>query len=151
MKKLLSMFFVLTLALSLTACAKEKTATYVMEQEQEGFKMTDTMTLEAKGDKVHTMKEEIVLDMSSLDEATLQLMEETYGQMVELYKAVEGVECTGAMEDGVYTINVTIDANSDTLTELSEQGLLQVSGVSGGISLEKTGEALVSSGYTASE
>lgn len=151
MKKIMRTVLVLALALSLTACGKEQSATFTMEQEENGFKMTDTMVLEAKGDKVHTMKEDIVFDLSSLDEETQTVISETYDQMVELYTAVEGVECVGTAGEGSYTLSITIDATGDAITQLAEQGLLQVTGNSDGISLKATTEALTAGGYTLAE
>ena len=145
MKKLTALTMTLVMAVSLAACGgKAQSVTYTMEQDNEGLKMTDTMTLNAKGDKVQKMEETIALDMTGFDDDTQTLM-------TEAYQAVDGVECTGSAADGVYTIAITIDTTGDAVSKLAEQGLLQVDGGTNGISLEKTGEALEAGGYTKAE
>ena len=47
--------------------------------------MSDTMTLDAKGDKVVKITEVIDVDMSGFDEATQGQMTTTYDAMVEQY------------------------------------------------------------------
>ena len=75
MKKILSVVMVLCMTLALTACGgKEQTVSYRSEQEQSGLKMVDTMTLNAKGDKVVKITESIEMDMSGFDEATQEQM-----------------------------------------------------------------------------
>lgn len=52
MKKLTALTMTLVMAVSLAACGgKAQSVTYTMEQDNEGLKMTDTMTLNAKGDQ----------------------------------------------------------------------------------------------------
>ena len=92
MKKIVSVVMVLCMTLALAACGgKEQTVSYKMEQEQSGLMMSDTMTLDAKGDKVVKITEVIDVDMSGFDEATQGQMTTTYDAMVEQYAAVEGV------------------------------------------------------------
>ena len=51
MKRLAALTMTLVIAVSLAACGgKAQSVTYTMEQDNEGLKMTDTMTLNAKGD-----------------------------------------------------------------------------------------------------
>ena len=101
MKKLTALTMTLVMAVSLAACGgKAQSVTYTMEQDNEGLKMTDTMTLNAKGDKVQKMEETIALDMTGFDDDTQTLMTEAYDSLVESYQAVDGVECTGSAADG---------------------------------------------------
>lgn len=151
MKRLAALTMTVVMAVSLAACGKAQSVTYTMEQDNEGLKMTDTMTLNAKGDEVQKMEETITLDMTGFDDDTQTLMTKAYDSMVESYQAVDGVECTGSAADGVYTIAITIDTTGDAVSKLAEQGLLQVDGSTNGISLEKTGEALEAGGYTKAE
>ena len=111
--------------------------------------ITDTMTLDAKGDKVQKMSETIEVDLTAFDDSQYEEVAALYDEMVEQYKSVEGVECTGTSADKVYTISVTVDTTGDAVSELVELGLLSIEGpgASKGISLKKTGEALVASGY----
>ena len=152
MKKLAAITMTLVMAVSLAACGgKTQSATYTLEQDNEGLKMTDTMKLEAKGDTVEKMEETIAMDMTAFDEDTQQLMVQAYDSLVESYQAVDGVECTGTVADSMYTIQITIDTTGDAVSRLAEQGLLQVEGDTDGISLEKTGAALEAGGYTQAE
>lgn len=149
MKKIVSVVMVLCMTLALAACGgKEQTVSYQMEQEQSGLKMTDTMTLDAKGDKVVKITEVIDMDMSGFDEATQEQMSVAYDAMVEQYAAVEGVECTGSAGTGTYSITITIDATGDAVEQLAEQGLLAIEGNGSRLSLKATGEALEGSGYS---
>ena len=152
MKKFTTWTMTLILILSLAACGgKSRSVLYTLSQEKDGLKLTDAMKLDAKGDAVQKMEETITLDMSAFDEDTQKLMTEAYDSLAQSYQAVDGVECTGTVTDGVYTIKVTINAEGDTVAKLAEQGLLQVDGDPEGISLEKTGAALEKSGYKKAE
>lgn len=149
MKKILSVVMIFCMTLALAACGgKEQKASYQMEQEESGLKLTDTMTLDAKGDKVVKITEVIDVDMSGFDEATQAAMVSQYDTMVGQYAAVEGVECTGSAGTGTYSITITIDATGDAVEELAAQGLLAIEGNGSRLSLKATGEALEGSGYT---
>ena len=149
MKKIVSVVMVLCMTLALAACGgKEQSVSYRSEQEQGGQKLVDTMTLEAKGDKIVKITESIEVDMSEFDEATQEQMNTAYDAMVEQYKAVEGVECTGSAGTGTYTISITIDATGDAVETLASQGLLEIEGNGSKLSLKATGESLEAGGYT---
>lgn len=137
------------MVLSLAACGKEKTVTYQMESTESGFQMKDTMTLQAKGDKVQRMTEVIDINLAELDEESQSLAVSVYeSEIVEAYKAVEGVSCSGELADGVYTITIDFELKGDTVEKLAEQGLLEVEGSAKGISLKRTEESLAATGYT---
>ncbi len=139
----------LVMAFVLTACGgKEQTVSYRMVQEQNGLTVTDDITLEAKGDVVQKIIEKIVVDTTVFDDAQKEQISLIYDEMVTMYQAVEGVECTGEVEDNSYTINIVIDATGSAVAELAEQGLLQMEGDADGISLEATQEAFEANGYT---
>ncbi len=149
MKKIVSVVMVLCMTLALAACGgKEQTVSYQMEQEESGLKMVDTMTLDAKGDKVVKITEKIEMDMSGFDEATQDQMVVMYDALVEQYAAVEGVECTGSAGTGAYTITITIDATGDAVETLASQGLLEIEGNGSKLSLKATGESLEAGGYS---
>ena len=148
-KKTFSAAMVGTMVLSLAACGgKEQTVSYRSEQEQGGQKLVDTMTLEAKGDKIVKITESIEVDMSEFDEATQEQAAAIYDALVEQYAAVEGVECTGSAGTGTYTISITIDATGDAVEKLAEQDLLAIEGNGSKLSLKATGESLEAGGYT---
>lgn len=149
MKKIVSVVMVLCMTLALAACGgKDQTVSYRSEQEQGGQKLVDTMTLEAKGDKIVKITESIEVDMSEFDEATQEQAAAIYDALVEQYAAVEGVECTGSAGTGTYTITITIDATGDAVEKLAEQDLLAIEGNGSKLSLKATGESLEAGGYT---
>lgn len=148
MRRVVAGLLALGMVFALTACGgKEQTVTYRMETEQNGLKMEDTMTLSAKGDTVQKISEVVKVDTSTLQDEQKEQINTLYDQMVELYKAVDGVECTGEKTDTSYTITIDIDATGNAVKELSEQGLLQVDGNANRISLKVTGTSLESAGY----
>lgn len=152
MRRVVAGLLALGMVFALTACGgKEQTVTYRMETEQNGLKMEDTMTLSAKGDTVQKISEVVKVDTSTLQDEQKEQINTLYDQMVELYKAVDGVECTGEKTDTSYTITIDIDATGNAVKELSEQGLLQVDGNANRISLKVTGSSLESAGYKKAE
>ena len=152
MRRVVAGILAVGMALALTACGgKEQTVSYRMETEESGMKMTDTMTLTAKGDKVEKISETIDIDTAALDEEIRTQMNAAYDAMVEQYKAVDGVECTGEAGDTTYTIKIDIDATGSAVKDLSDKGLLEVSGDANGISLKATGTALESGGDSKNE
>lgn len=152
MRRVVAGLLALGMVFALTACGgKEQTVTYRMETEQNGLKMEDTMTLSAKGDTVQKISEVVKVDTSTLQDEQKEQINTLYDQMVELYKAVDGVECTGEKSDTSYTITIDIDATGNAVKELSEQGLLQVDGNANRISLKVTGSSLESAGYKKAE
>ena len=149
MKKIITSLVILAAAVSLTACGgKEQSVTYTMESDLNGVIMTDTMVLDAKGDRVQQMTEIVELDMAEVDTTTQSLLVEQYDAIVETYNSVEGVECTSETGEGTYSITIVIDATGDAISGLASLGLLQVEGGTDGISLQGTGEALTQSAYT---
>ena len=150
MKKIVSVMLAAVMVLAFAACGGgPQTAIYTMEITESGITMVDTMTLEADGDAIQKMTEEISMDFSGLDEATIEQLITTYDALVEQYNSVEGVECTAEAGDTYYTMTVVVDATGDAVTTLADMGLLAVTGdAEGGLSLKATEEALTGSGYT---
>lgn len=149
MKKLVSLITVFCMVLALSSCAeKVQSVTYRSETEQDGLKMTDTMTLDAKGDTVEAITETIEMDLSAFDEQTRQAICSIYDELVVQYRTIEGVEGSGETKEGTYIMHISIDATGDAVSELAEQGLLEVDGNTNGISLKKTGESLEANGFT---
>ena len=97
-----------------------------MEQDANGVVIKDTMTLNAKGDKVQQIVETMEVDMSSLDDADAEAMVPMYEAIVESYQTVEGVTASGALTDKVYKIDVTIDTTGDAVSQLSELGFMAI-------------------------
>lgn len=149
MKKLKISAALLCSVLFLSACGgKEQSVTYQMVTETGGMEMTDTMTLNAKGDTIQSITEVIAMDMSSLDDDTYAMMGEYYDELIDMYQAIDGVECTAEDTDKIYTFTINIDATTDAISNLSNQGLMEIEGDSDGkISLKASGEALEASGF----
>ncbi len=149
MKKITGIVTVFVLSLALTACeGKEQSVTYSLETEVDGLRMTDTMTLNAKGDHVQTITEVVVFDLADFDETTQAALIEAYAAIVEQYNSVEGVECVDESGESSYSITIDIDATGDALSQLMELGLLQVEGDADALSLSATGDALEENRYT---
>lgn len=152
MRRVVAGLLALGMVFALTACGgKEQTVTYRMEQEMNGLKLEDTMTLTAKGDTVQKISEVVKVDTSAFEEEQREQVNTKYDQMVEEYKAVDGVTCTGEKTDTSYTIKVEIDATGNAVKELSEKELLQVEGNADRISLKETSTGLESAGYKKAE
>lgn len=125
----------------------ETTVTYRVEQEESGLRMVDTMSFEARGDRIVEIREVVHMGMSDFDQATQREMKAAYDNLAEQYRSVDGVECTGTVGPSAYTITITIDATGDALETLADQGLFGIEGDVSGLSLEATGEALEAGGY----
>ena len=115
MKKIITSLVILAAAVSLTACGgKEQSVTYTMESDLNGVIMTDTMVLDAKGDRVQQMTEIVELDMAEVDTTTQSLLVEQYDAIVETYNSVEGVECTSETGEGTYSITTVSYTHLET-------------------------------------
>lgn len=125
----------------------EDTVTYRLEQEETGLRVIDTLTLNAKGDRVVELIETFEIDMSSYDEAKQKEVMELYDGVVEVYASVDGVECTGSTRRGIYTINITVDTTGDAVSELAFIGLWGLEENSDELSLQATAESLKEKGY----
>lgn len=148
LRKMLVVVATLVMAFALTACGKEQSVTYRMEQSQSGITMVDEVTFDAKGDVIQKMTEKITMDTSALDDATREQINAVYDEMVAMYEGIEGVECTTEVGDTSYTMNVVIDTTGSAVEELSSMGLLEIEGSTDGISLKATQESFEATGYT---
>lgn len=148
-KKLFGVLLTVCMLASVVAgCGKDsQTATYTMTQETNGLTLTDTMKLDAEGDVIQKITETVTIDMTECDETAQEAMIAAYDELAGTYSEVEGVECTGSAKDGIYTLNIKIDATGDAIENLSAQGLMTIQGGSGALSFEETCDALVNSGY----
>lgn len=157
MKKLLNLLLSLTLVLALAGCGKEQTATYVMDVEQDGMHLVDTMVYKAAGDIVYQMDETVSIDLSAMDEATRDAVVASYDEM---YGAMgtdvpAGVEFQSSYENNVYTVVLNMNLKEADLQELSERGYLVLSTENGqtiqAISFKQTCEFAEASGYVLQE
>ena len=150
MKRVVVSLLALGMALTMTACGgKEQTVTYKGEMEESGLKATDTMTFSAKGDTVEKMTEVIEFDISSFDDDVKEQLNSVYEELSGKYNEIEGVNCVMTTGDDSITFNIDVDTTGDAVKQLTEQGLLDMSGGdgSGKISLKASGASLEASGY----
>ncbi len=149
MKKIVSILAVALLALSMVACGgKTETVTMRSTQDQNGVTMEDTMTFEAKGDKITKITEVLKMDCSSFDDATYELLKQSFDELSSGYEGVAGVEFTPKEDGKVITWNIVIDPKPETIEMLAKAGLLQTTGdADKGLSLKVTKEGLSKNGY----
>lgn len=152
LRKLMAMVMLLTTVMLLAACGgKEETVTYYNKLDQDGVIIEEWMTLHAKGDNVYRIGDTLIIDYSSHDAATQEVMAQLYDEMAGMYQAVEGVDCTGEASEGSYTLSFSFEVSKEILSELSANNLFDVEEGAEGISLKATKAQLESDGYTISE
>ena len=153
MKKLLNLLLSLTLVLALAGCGKEQTATYVMDMEQDGMHLVDTMVYKAAGDIVYQMDETVTIDLSGMDDLTREAIVAAYDEM---YGAMgtdvpEGVDFQYSYENNVYTVICNMNLKEADLQVLSERGYLVLDSSNGqqvqAISFKQTCEFCEANGY----
>lgn len=151
MKKFISVLMLMTMVLMLSACGGEKVVTYYAKMEEEGIIVEEWMTLHAKGDKVERIGDTLIIDYSTFDAEIQQAMVEAYDEMVSMYQAIEGVECTGEKEEGQYTISFTFETKKEILDALAANNLFEVEEGTEVVSLKATEAQLTSDGYVVTE
>ena len=129
--------------------ATEQVVTYKGELEESGLKAIDTMTFFAKDDIVEKMTEVIEFDISSFDDSVKEQLISVYDELAGQYNEIDGVNCAMTTGDNSITLNIDVDTTGDAVKELTDKGLLDMSGGdgSGKISLEASGASLEASGY----
>lgn len=135
---------------------KEQSATYVFTQvEADMYTMTDTQTLDAKGDIVYQLQETTTLEFAALDDTTLNLLVSYYDETVAAMKenAPEGVEVASSYEGNIYTMEIKLDLETADIQSLVAGGYLM--GLNEEkpenftfISFDQTCAGLEASGYT---
>lgn len=153
MKRIVVAVLAIMMMLSLAACGAEKTVVLRGDMSaQMGVPSTDTWTLTAKGDTIQTMNEVVEIDLSSYDEATQNLMVSSLDSMIlEPAKGIDGVTCTSKVNNGVYTVEMTIDCTGDAVKKAADAGLISVDGNADRLSLKQTQSSLTSQGFVVVE
>lgn len=160
MKKLLGVLLSVCTMIFVLGCGTEEeveqSATYILVQEEaDMFVMTDTQTLNARGDKVYELLETTTIKFADLNDTTLEALVEYYDNTIENMKltAPEGVEVSSSYEDKVYTMVLNLYLENADLQVLMDGGYLM--GMDGDspeeftfISFEQTCTSLEASGYT---
>ena len=150
--KVITVIAALCMLVSVSACAGERVAVYINENEVNGIKVTETLTFNAKGDIIYQITENMKLDFSDFGEDEITSLKDVFKTSItDVYAGIEGVTCTDDVTDGVYTINAVIPAEKETLDILSEKGLMEFTGSSSRLSLAVTEKSLKESGYVKSE
>lgn len=135
--------------IAFTSCAGAHSEAYVNKTDLYGIKITETMTFDAKGDIIYQITECMEMDFSELTaDETAEYKDIFKSSVADAYSSVDGVTCANSMENGIYKIEAVIPANEQTLSALSETGVMQFHGTGKILSLKATGKALESSGFT---
>lgn len=148
MKKLLKVLLVFCVILSLAGCGnKEQTVSYKIEQS--GVEIV--IKLDAKGDTITKFTQTSKIDLTNMDKSQEEQIDKTIEQMEEKVDNIEGVEYNTEEENNILTEVISIQTeNEKTLQEVIDKQILPVTGGSNvkKLSLEKTGENLVSQGWS---
>ena len=126
---------------------EETTAIYVCALEEDEIRITDTITLIARGDRVIRMRDAVEVDLTAFDDEMNGLFAEMFAELQEEFKDMEGVTCQSASRGKIYTLELLVEVEGKTAEELEEEGLLTVGGDGEEISLEEAGRLLMESGY----
>ncbi|MEE1315352.1 MAG: DUF1307 domain-containing protein [Faecalimonas sp.] len=151
-KKWICVFTAAMMLFAMTACGatEPETQTVVLAYEQEGTVIN--YQLDAEGDIVQTLTQTSTLDCSAYTDDQMTAILSSLDQFKDTYADIEGVTYTTNQEGDTIVEKIVIDAtNADTLSTLSEQGLLPIDGSASRISLEKTVESLKEQGWTVKE
>lgn len=150
-KKVLGLGLAGLMTMSVAACGggnEEQMVTLLYEQDG----VTMEYTMEATGDKVHTITQVSKMDCSLYTEEQVALVEQSLEEYSAVYDEYEGVEYSYTLEDAMISETIKMDvSDSDTIDALSESGLLPIEGEADYISLEKTVDNLEEQGWTVQE
>lgn len=134
----------LVITLSLAGCAKEQSATYLIDEDD----IKTEVTLKAKGDKVYQQ-----VAISRLTYDNLAVLDETEArkkmtERSQLYTGIEGVNYEVSYSNEVVIETVTIDYQNAKWDELAEVEGFFISSteIKNGISFKGTTELLDSTG-----
>ena len=148
-KKLLSLCMVMILAFAVVACGggeKKKTVTLTMEQN--GVSLDYVM--EAKGDKVTSIKQISYIDCSVYSDEEVESLMEMLDEYSATYAAYDCVDYSTKIQGDDLVETISIDTTDiDEVKALSAAGLVPIDTTNASfISLEKTIESLKSIGMT---
>ena len=149
-RRIAAVLLALVMVFSLAACGgSEKTVTLRGDlSDAMGMPTTDTWTMTAKGDIVQTLNEVLEFDLSESDDETKAAIEAMMeSTIVTPANDIDGIECSGKMEDGIYAIELKVDCTGDAVSKAADAGILQIDGTSKAISLKQTQASLTSQGY----
>lgn len=137
---------------SVSACAGERVAVYTNNYDINGIKATETLTLNAKGDIIYQITENMKLNLSEFNEDEIKDLKDIFKTSItDEFSEIERVNCTDDLTDGIYTINAVIPAEKEILSAIAEKGLLEFTGTSSRLSLTITEKSLKENGYEKAE
>lgn len=142
------------MVLSLAACGDtddtEQTVVMRYEDSEDGFSMTDTVTLTALGDTLQNEKGVVEFDISSLDDKEkAELIAAMYAEYASYYGDLDFATLDDTVTDTTYTINYSVDFTGDWNT-LVESGMVDMETYESDddyVSMEKTIQILQVEGY----
>ena len=146
--------FVVNMILSLAACGNndntEQTVVMRYENAEDGFSMTDTVTLTSLGDTLQSEKGVAEFDISSLDEQEkAELIAIMHSEYASYYGDSDAASFEDTATDTTYTINYSVDFTGDW-NALAESGVIDMETYESDdnyVSLEKTIQSLQVEGY----
>ena len=153
-KHIVTCLFVISMAFSLVACGgsdnKEQTVVMRYENSEDGFSMTDTVTLTALGDTLQKEEGVVEFDISALDDKEkVALTAIMHSEYAGYYGDSEAASFNDNITDTTYTINYSVDFTGDWNT-LVESGVIDMETYESDddyVSLEKTIQSLQVEGY----
>lgn len=124
----------------------EQTVTYYKEFESDELRIKDTLTMQASDDEVHFVQNTVEADLRAFDSETQSAIRESYDELVEQYRAIEGVTCIKEDKGDIYILHIEFKLTSDIVKRLTEQKLFEFEG-EGDISLKESIKGLENNGY----
>lgn len=134
---------------SLTSCKRNKENVLTMELEQGAAHIE--LSFDAKGDYITKMTQTGKVDISSLSELQIKVMEDAAKKAEDQLSKIQGVEYSKEVKDGKLTEKIVVNTDKDTLEKVKEAGVLPIQGNSSKLSLKKTKEALGKNGWAVKE
>ena len=142
------------ITLSLSACGgsddTEQTVIMRYEDSEDGFSMTDTVTLTALGDTLQKEEGVVEFDISSLDDQEkAELTAIMHSEYADYYGDSDAASFDDNVTDTTYTINYSVDFTGDW-NALVESGVIDMETYESDddyVSLEKTIQSLQVEGY----
>ena len=147
MKKIIGIVLISVMAMLCVACgSKEETAICTVVLEESGIE--HKMTLDAKGDIVHTMTQVTTVDLSYYTDSHVTALKSSLEQYKEVYDSIKGVKYKAEVKGNNIYERITIDLTKEkTIKALREKELLPIDGSSDKISLKKTVSNLKDQGW----
>ena len=155
MRRIVASLLVIGMILSFVACGgSEKSVTLQFtDNTMWGITVTETKTLNAKGDTIQKMTDVVDVDFSLSAWDDIAGAENLYNMVVDdlsakvdVYNLIDGCTASEKYDGTAYRWTITVDCTGDAPSELEAHGLVKIED-----SLKTYQEALESVGYTVVE